>query len=200
MHHGSSPLRPCWPSPHRSTSRQHRATTFWEASIPPSSATASRTLRSRIRPGRRPGPTARPTPDMRASTAVTRSAAARCSSTSRVPAARDAIGRGARGATSRRTSPTWGASIERTLLIESVLEPSRQIVEGYRPTIVATADGRVLSGIVKGESAQELTLVDAEGRRQVDPQVRDRREQARHGHRSCRMGWPRGSRRATSPT
>ena len=55
----------------------------------------------------------------------------------------------------------------RDLLIESVLEPSRQIVEGYRPTIVATVDGRVLTGIVKGESAAELTLVDAEGRRQV---------------------------------
>ncbi len=48
-----------------------------------------------------------------------------------------------------------------------MLDPSRQIVEGYRPTIVATADGRVLSGIVKGESAQELTLVDADGHRQV---------------------------------
>ena len=60
-----------------------------------------------------------------------------------------------------------GGKFERALLIESVLEPSRQIVEGYRPTVVATADGRVLTGIVKGESAEELTLVDAEGRRQV---------------------------------
>ena len=60
-----------------------------------------------------------------------------------------------------------GGKYERSLLIESVLDPSRQIVEGYRPTTVATADGRVVSGIVKGESAQDLTLVDAEGHRQV---------------------------------
>ena len=36
-----------------------------------------------------------------------------------------------------------GGKYERALLIESLLDPSRQIVEGYRPTIVATADGRV---------------------------------------------------------
>ncbi len=60
-----------------------------------------------------------------------------------------------------------GGKYERALLIESVLDPSRQIVEGYRPTVVATADGRVLSGIVKGESAHDLTLVDADGHQQV---------------------------------
>jgi putative heme-binding domain-containing protein len=60
-----------------------------------------------------------------------------------------------------------GGKYERALLVESVLEPSRQIVEGYRPTFVATAGGRVFSGILKGESAQELTLVDADGRRHV---------------------------------
>ena len=60
-----------------------------------------------------------------------------------------------------------GGKYERTLLIESVLEPSRQIVEGYRPTIVATAEGRVLSGIVKGDSPEELALVNADGHRQV---------------------------------
>ncbi len=54
-------------------------------------------------------------------------------------------------------------------LIESVLEPSRQIVEGYRPTVLATTDGRVLTGIVKEESAAGVTLVDAEGKRWVVP-------------------------------
>lgn len=43
----------------------------------------------------------------------------------------------------------------------------RQIVEGYRPAVVATADGRVLTGVVKEESAAELTLVDVDARRQV---------------------------------
>lgn len=62
-----------------------------------------------------------------------------------------------------------GGKYERALLIESVLEPSRQIVEGYRSTIVSTADGRVLSGLVKGESAEKLTLVDVAGRQEVVP-------------------------------
>jgi putative heme-binding domain-containing protein len=60
-----------------------------------------------------------------------------------------------------------GGKYERALLIESVLEPSRQIVEGYRPIIVATERGHVVTGIVKAESTDELTLVDAEGRQQV---------------------------------
>ncbi len=60
-----------------------------------------------------------------------------------------------------------GGKYERALLIESVLDPSRQIVEGYRPTVVATTDGKVVSGIVKAESAHQITLVDADGRKQV---------------------------------
>jgi putative heme-binding domain-containing protein len=56
---------------------------------------------------------------------------------------------------------------ERPQLIESVLEPSRVIVEGYRSTTLATADGLVVTGIVKEESAETITLVDSEGRRQV---------------------------------
>jgi putative heme-binding domain-containing protein len=56
---------------------------------------------------------------------------------------------------------------DRPLLIESVLYPSRQIVEGYRTTLVATTDGRVVSGIAKEETDGSLTLVDAEGKKQV---------------------------------
>ncbi|MGP0062832.1 MAG: PQQ-dependent sugar dehydrogenase [Isosphaeraceae bacterium] len=60
-----------------------------------------------------------------------------------------------------------GGKYERALLIESVLDPSRQVVEGYRAEVVATADGRILSGLIRGQSDRELTLVDAEGRRHV---------------------------------
>ncbi len=57
-----------------------------------------------------------------------------------------------------------GGKLAREHLIESVLEPSRQIVEGYRSTTVALEDGRTLSGLVKDETADRLTLVDAEAR------------------------------------
>jgi putative heme-binding domain-containing protein len=60
-----------------------------------------------------------------------------------------------------------GGKFPRDLLIESVLDPSRQIVEGYRPAVVATTEGRVLTGVIKEESESELTLMDVEGRRQV---------------------------------
>jgi putative heme-binding domain-containing protein len=60
-----------------------------------------------------------------------------------------------------------GGKYERALLIESMLDPSRQVVEGYRVTTLATTSGRILSGIVKAESAGEVTLVDAEGHRHV---------------------------------
>src|SRR5690349_6883160 len=42
-----------------------------------------------------------------------------------------------------------GGKFDRPHLIESVLEPSRQIVEGYRTTTVTTLDGRSFSGVVK---------------------------------------------------
>lgn len=57
-----------------------------------------------------------------------------------------------------------GGKFDREQLIESVLEPSRQIVEGYRTTVVATHEGQVLTGVIRGETDSELTLVDVEGR------------------------------------
>jgi putative heme-binding domain-containing protein len=60
-----------------------------------------------------------------------------------------------------------GGKYAREHLIESVLEPSRQIVEGYRSTVLALEDGRVLTGLVKSETAGRLTLIDAEAREQT---------------------------------
>ena len=57
-----------------------------------------------------------------------------------------------------------GGKFDRPHLIESLLEPSRQIVEGFRTTVVATVDGRVLTGIAKERSEQQITLFDAEGK------------------------------------
>ncbi len=60
-----------------------------------------------------------------------------------------------------------GGKLGREHLIESVLEPSRQIVEGYRSVVVATRDGRLWTGLVKGETGETITLVDAEAREHV---------------------------------
>src|SRR5437868_245798 len=54
-----------------------------------------------------------------------------------------------------------GGKFDRVHLIESVLEPSRQIVEGYRTTSIVTTDGRLWTGIVRDETGDALTLVEA---------------------------------------
>ncbi|HEV3116119.1 MAG TPA: PQQ-dependent sugar dehydrogenase [Gemmataceae bacterium] len=58
-----------------------------------------------------------------------------------------------------------GGKFDRTHLIESILDPSAEILQGYRSTIIETKSGRVLTGIVKTESPSAVVLVDAEGKR-----------------------------------
>ena len=58
-----------------------------------------------------------------------------------------------------------GGKFDRPHLIESLLEPSRQIVEGYRTTSIVTTDGRLWTGIVRDETGDALTLVEASGQR-----------------------------------
>ncbi len=53
-----------------------------------------------------------------------------------------------------------GGKFDRDQLSEAVLEPSSQIVEGYHTSAFATSDGRVLTGIVREESAGELLMVE----------------------------------------
>jgi putative heme-binding domain-containing protein len=57
-----------------------------------------------------------------------------------------------------------GGKFDRPHLIESLLEPSRQIVEGFRSRVIVTTDGRVQAGVVKSRSAGSIVLADAAGR------------------------------------
>jgi putative heme-binding domain-containing protein len=65
-----------------------------------------------------------------------------------------------------------GGKLDRTHLIESVLDPSAEIPQGYFTTIIETKSGRSYSGIVKSESKTDVTLMDAGGK-QVKILVRD---------------------------
>ncbi len=60
-----------------------------------------------------------------------------------------------------------GGKFDRPHLAESVLEPSRQIVEGYRTTTLTLADGRTAAGVVKAEDADSVTLALPAGRAAV---------------------------------
>src|SRR6266851_1658330 len=57
-----------------------------------------------------------------------------------------------------------GGKFDRTHLIESILDPSAEILQGYQVTILETKAGRVVTGIVKSESATTVTLMDKEGK------------------------------------
>ncbi len=57
-----------------------------------------------------------------------------------------------------------GGKFDRTHLIESILDPSAEILQGYHTTVVETKAGRIYNGIVKAESPMAVTLVDGEGK------------------------------------
>jgi putative heme-binding domain-containing protein len=58
-----------------------------------------------------------------------------------------------------------GGKFDRTHLIESILDPSAEIAQGYHATVIETKSGRVFTGIVKAESPTAVTLLDAGGKR-----------------------------------
>ena len=49
--------------------------------------------------------------------------------------------------------------------IESVLYPSAKILDGYKQTMVLTKSGNVIAGRSLGDTGDELTLMDAEGKK-----------------------------------
>jgi putative heme-binding domain-containing protein len=62
-----------------------------------------------------------------------------------------------------------GGKFDRTHLIEAVLDPSAEITQGYHATVLETKAGRVITGIVKSETATAVTLLDGEGKRITVP-------------------------------
>lgn len=70
-----------------------------------------------------------------------------------------------------------GALYARDELIQSVLYPSARIFSGYEPVTVATADGRILTGVVKSDGDDALEIQDAEANRITIPkdQIEDRK-------------------------
>jgi len=58
-----------------------------------------------------------------------------------------------------------GAKYPKDEIITAVLYPSAKISSGYEPVTIATADGKVVTGIVKGETPDAVEVEDAEGKR-----------------------------------
>jgi quinoprotein glucose dehydrogenase len=57
-----------------------------------------------------------------------------------------------------------GSRQTREYLLESIVEPSRQIAKGFETVLVTTVSGQVLVGVLKSEDARELRLMTAEGK------------------------------------
>jgi len=53
---------------------------------------------------------------------------------------------------------------DRAELIRSVLEPSARIAPGHQSVVLATRDGRVLTGLIRAESDQEVELADSDAK------------------------------------
>ncbi len=60
-------------------------------------------------------------------------------------------------------------------IVESILEPSKQIASGYEPILVITKEGQYLTGIIKREDASTIEIVDNQG--QVQKVSKDRIQQ-----------------------
>jgi putative membrane-bound dehydrogenase-like protein len=58
-----------------------------------------------------------------------------------------------------------GARYPKEELITSVLFPSQRIFSGYEPVVVATTDGRVLTGILKAETPDAIEIQDADAQK-----------------------------------
>jgi quinoprotein glucose dehydrogenase len=62
-----------------------------------------------------------------------------------------------------------GAKQKRDYLLESIVDPNKQIAKGYESVILVLTNGKTVSGIVKAEDAKEVKLMDAEGKTIVVP-------------------------------
>ncbi len=62
-----------------------------------------------------------------------------------------------------------GASAPVDYLLDALLEPNKAIKENYHSIVVATSDGKIVSGIKVRESGQELVVRDAEDREVAIP-------------------------------
>jgi putative heme-binding domain-containing protein len=56
-------------------------------------------------------------------------------------------------------------------LVESILQPSKVIVPGYEPMLLRMKDGRMVTGIIKKETADLIELADSQGKIEKVPKA-----------------------------
>ena len=81
-----------------------------------------------------------------------------------------------------------GGKQKRDYLLESIVEPNKQIAQGYETVVLTLTNGKVVSGILKGEDAKEVQLMTAEGQLRDGAEGEDRRAGARQVGDAGRRG------------
>lgn len=56
-----------------------------------------------------------------------------------------------------------GGRQNREYLLESIVTPDGKIAQGFESVVLATSDGKVLTGVLRGEDDKEVRLITAEG-------------------------------------
>jgi quinoprotein glucose dehydrogenase len=56
-----------------------------------------------------------------------------------------------------------GSRQNREYLLESIVCPDQKIAQGFESVVLATSDGKVVTGVLRGEDAKEIRLMTAEG-------------------------------------
>ena len=81
-----------------------------------------------------------------------------------------------------------GVRLSRADLLESIVNPNKKIAQGFESVVLATGDGKVHTGILRGEDAKEVRLITAEGK--SSPCPRTRSTSASADPRPCLRTWP----------
>ena len=92
-----------------------------------------------------------------------------------------------------------GARKDRKYILESIVDPNKEIAQGFESIVLATSDGKVITGVFRGEDDKEVRLITAEGKPVSRPQGLHRGPQAR-ALRHARSTWRRSSPRPSSAT
>ena len=54
------------------------------------------------------------------------------------------------------------------------MTPDKKIAQGFESVVLATSDGKVITGVLRGEDDKELRLITAEGQPSPSPRTRSR--------------------------
>jgi quinoprotein glucose dehydrogenase len=76
-------------------------------------------------------------------------------------------GQGERSAIGGEVGPELtgiGSRQNREYILQSIVEPNKQIAQGFESIVLATDDGKVVTGVLRGEDDKSVRLITAEGK------------------------------------